>query len=87
MSAVRSDALADEAFWSLVGAELARQPARVLRRAMPDWSRCARAAQLPPPGDWRQWLLIGGRGSGKTRAGAEWIRARGSGHRMETTQE
>ncbi|MDY8109106.1 terminase family protein [Fulvimarina sp. 2208YS6-2-32] len=29
---------------------------------------------MPPPGDWRQWLLIGGRGSGKTKAGAEWIK-------------
>src|SRR5690606_30632086 len=28
----------------------------------------------PPPGDWTTWLLIGGRGSGKTRAGAEWVR-------------
>ncbi|WP_244631091.1 terminase family protein [Aureimonas sp. ME7] len=50
-------------------------PAHVLRGAMPGWAACARPAQLPPPSDWRQWLLIGGRGSGKTRAGAEWIRA------------
>lgn len=28
---------------------------------------------MPPPGDWRIWLFLGGRGSGKTRAGAEWI--------------
>ncbi|WP_078707080.1 DNA-packaging protein [Consotaella salsifontis] len=42
---------------------------------MPPWQRLARPSQLPPPGDWRQWLLIGGRGSGKTRAGAEWVRA------------
>ncbi|KQT54917.1 ATP-binding protein [Aureimonas sp. Leaf454] len=42
---------------------------------MPRWSDVARAEQLPPPGDWRQWLMIGGRGSGKTRAGAEWIGA------------
>lgn len=28
---------------------------------------------MPPPGEWRNWLLIGGRGSGKTRAGAEWV--------------
>ena len=34
----------------------------------------ARAAQRPPPGHWRTWLFIGGRGSGKTRAGAEWTR-------------
>jgi phage terminase large subunit-like protein len=31
--------------------------------------------QLPPPGDWRTWALVGGRGAGKTRAGAEWVRA------------
>jgi phage terminase large subunit-like protein len=40
-----------------------------------DWSRWARPAQLPPPGDWTTWLLIGGRGAGKTRAGAEWVRS------------
>ena len=31
--------------------------------------------QLPPEGDWRSWVILGGRGAGKTRAGAEWIRA------------
>ncbi|RIY01283.1 ATP-binding protein [Aureimonas flava] len=65
----------DGGFWSEVERELDRQPAYVLRRALPPWALCARPAQLPPPGDWRQWLLIGGRGSGKTRAGAEWVRA------------
>lgn len=39
-----------------------------------DWQRWARPSQQPPPGDWTTWLLIGGRGSGKTRAGAEWVR-------------
>lgn len=33
----------------------------------------ARAAQRPPDSDWRVWLMQGGRGSGKTRAGAEWL--------------
>ncbi|MEL6754422.1 MAG: terminase family protein, partial [Pseudomonadota bacterium] len=33
----------------------------------------ARESQRPPPGLWRNWLFLGGRGSGKTRAGAEWI--------------
>ncbi len=33
----------------------------------------ARDSQRPPAGDWRNWLFLGGRGSGKTRAGAEWI--------------
>ncbi|MBI2720368.1 MAG: DNA-packaging protein [Rhizobiales bacterium] len=33
--------------------------------------------QLPPEGDdWRTWLILGGRGAGKTRAGAEWVKAR-----------
>jgi phage terminase large subunit-like protein len=38
-----------------------------------DWQFIARDTQLPPKDDWRIWLLMGGRGSGKTRAGAEWI--------------
>jgi phage terminase large subunit-like protein len=40
-----------------------------------DWPFWAREEQMPPPGDWTTWLLIGGRGSGKTRAGAEWVRS------------
>ncbi|WP_299844855.1 terminase family protein [uncultured Roseovarius sp.] len=31
--------------------------------------------QLPPGGDWRSWVIMGGRGAGKTRAGAEWVRS------------
>ena len=31
--------------------------------------------QLPPGGDWRSWVILGGRGAGKTRAGAEWVRS------------
>ncbi|TNJ46882.1 ATP-binding protein [Phaeobacter sp. B1627] len=31
--------------------------------------------QAPPDGDWRSWVILGGRGAGKTRAGAEWVRA------------
>lgn len=38
-----------------------------------DWDYQGRAAQHPPEGDWRTWLLMGGRGSGKTRAGSEWV--------------
>src|ERR1043166_8058206 len=38
-----------------------------------DWSFWARDAQVPPRGDWRIWLYLGGRGAGKTRAGAEWV--------------
>ncbi len=35
----------------------------------------AHAGQIPPPGDWRVWLVMAGRGFGKTRAGAEWVRS------------
>ncbi len=31
--------------------------------------------QVPPAGDWRTWVILGGRGAGKTRAGAEWVRS------------
>lgn len=41
------------------------------------WPFWARPQQLPPPGDWRTWLILAGRGFGKTRAGAEWVRAIG----------
>jgi len=38
------------------------------------WPFWARPDQLPPHGDWRTWLLMGGRGSGKTRSSSEWVR-------------
>ncbi|WP_235820040.1 DNA-packaging protein [Phaeovulum veldkampii] len=37
--------------------------------------------QLPPEGAWRSWVIMGGRGAGKTRAGAEWVRAQVEGAR------
>lgn len=45
-----------------------------------DWPRWARDEQLAPPGDWAVWLLLAGRGFGKTRAGAEWVRAQAMAH-------
>ncbi|MEN8236030.1 MAG: terminase family protein [Pseudomonadota bacterium] len=39
-----------------------------------DWSKHARSNQLPPPGKWHTWLILAGRGFGKTRTGAETIR-------------
>lgn len=44
-----------------------------------NWQVFAHAHQLPPAEDWATWLLMGGRGAGKTRAGAEWVRAKVSG--------
>ncbi len=46
-----------------------------------DWHFWARDDQLPPATtpageSWRVWLVLGGRGAGKTRTGAEWVRAK-----------
>ena len=46
-----------------------------LNRLLSDWEIWARPDQLPPKGDWTTWLVMGGRGAGKTRTGAEWIKA------------
>ena len=40
------------------------------------WRFWARPGQLAPPGDWRFWLVVAGRGFGKTRTAAEWIHER-----------
>ncbi len=39
-----------------------------------DWRFWARDDQAAPPGDWIIWLILAGRGAGKTRAGAEAVR-------------
>lgn len=41
-----------------------------------DWRFWGRPNQIAPDGDWDGWLFNAGRGSGKTRAGAEWVRAK-----------
>ena len=42
--------------------------------AVPGWPVLARPDQLPPAGDdWRTWLILAGRGWGKTRTGAETV--------------
>ena len=64
-------------------AQLSDEDQLVLLRAIGDagltrlatrWEHRARPAQLPPPGDWTVWLVMAGRGFGKTRLGAEWVR-------------
>jgi phage terminase large subunit-like protein len=37
------------------------------------WGCQGRDEQYAPEGDWHSWLFLGGRGAGKTRAGAEWL--------------
>jgi phage terminase large subunit-like protein len=40
-----------------------------------DWRGfMARPEQIAPEGDWDIWLILAGRGFGKTRSGAEWVR-------------
>lgn len=41
-----------------------------------DWSKHARPNQLPPKGNWLYWLILAGRGFGKTKAAAEFVRQR-----------
>ncbi len=40
-----------------------------------DFKNSVHLGQSEPEGDWRVWLVMGGRGFGKTRAGAEWVRS------------
>ena len=49
-----------------------------------DFAALAHRPQEPPAGannrgDWTTWLMLGGRGAGKTRLGAEWVRALAAG--------
>ena len=59
----------------------ARDRGRLLRETrdwrglLKKWEFWADPRQLPPEGAWRTWLLMAGRGFGKTRAGAEWVRS------------
>lgn len=48
--------------------------ARLATVLVDDWAALARPEQLPPPGDWSIWLILSGRGWGKTRTGAEWVK-------------
>lgn len=46
-----------------------------LKQVQHAWKFWAREDQFPPEEDWTTWLILGGRGAGKTRSGAEWIAA------------
>ena len=45
-----------------------------VQNLLSDWNFLARDEQLPPTDDYKFWLYMAGRGSGKTRTGAEWTR-------------
>ncbi len=58
---------------------LRRAPGPVRRRLFEEWFWQAHAGQGEPEGAWRVWLIMAGRGFGKTKAGAEWVLARARG--------
>jgi phage terminase large subunit-like protein len=55
---------------------LRNAPAPIRRRLFEEWFWQAHSGQREPDGEWRTWLIMAGRGFGKTRAGAEWVLAR-----------
>jgi len=57
---------------SLQGTAIQRALSRSSTPAL-TWRDVARVEQIAPAGDWSTWLYMAGRGSGKTRAGAEWV--------------
>lgn len=64
--------------------DLAALPDEAVAFLDKDWALWAREDQTPPGvcegvDPWRVWLILGGRGAGKTRTGAEWVRARVAG--------
>ena len=54
---------------------LARMTERERRALRTHWDIWAHEGQSEPDGHWHTWLIMAGRGFGKTRAGAEWVRA------------
>lgn len=44
-----------------------------LQKITADWRLWARPKQIEPPGNWVNWMILAGRGWGKTRVGAEWV--------------
>ena len=52
-------------------AEMTEQQQREFQHV---WRIYARNSQVAPDSDWRTWLILAGRGFGKTRAGSEWVR-------------
>lgn len=61
-------------------AKLKRRSNDWAERFEANWANWVREDQRVPLGDWTIWLLLAGRGFGKTRVGAEWVRAMARGH-------
>jgi predicted phage terminase large subunit-like protein len=79
-AAILRSAFSDSIRLGTLEAFLSGLDAHELQRLHYDFELWARDDQLPPAlaaggGPWTTWLMLGGRGAGKTRAGAEWVRA------------
>lgn len=57
-------------------AVLAELPEDDIEALLHDWHFLARPEQLAPDGSWQTWIYMAGRGAGKTRSGAEWVRGK-----------
>lgn len=58
------------------GVELEYRRRQITKPKARTWNDTARPEQLPPAGEWAIWLIMAGRGWGKTRTGAEWLRVK-----------
>lgn len=79
------DVLMDSEREGLLPALLAELSDQTIERMLTEWSVWARPDQWPPlvsddDPAWTVWLVLGGRGAGKTRTGAEWVRGLVFGH-------
>ena len=57
-----------------------RNPSKAQTEFLQSWAAWQREDQAEPEGSWRTWLVLAGRGYGKTRMGAEWVREKASLH-------
>ena len=74
------DGVVGDALDQLAGVSVEEQNWVLSQLTMPEkremserWWRHGHPGQVAPKGDWRIWLILAGRGFGKTRAGAEWL--------------
>jgi len=72
LSMVEALAMQGERHWLAIVPHL---DAARIRTLMENWAFRSRPEQRAPKGDWATWLIMAGRGFGKTRAGAEWVQA------------
>ena len=79
LRALLNDCLATQQGRALANDFIAQLSPRELETLLASWALNARRDQWPPAsagndGAWSVWLVMGGRGAGKTRTGAEWVR-------------